>query len=290
VSRRSQMIYFVFAVSVLAQSVQNGALLNLSGEAAKVEFGGSLSLIHNSTEDELVCSGKIRASDVIIEGMNISVAEMMTEFVTMKEQVAKMFHTLTELTNSPISDETISPPPALPPTPLQPEIVTQYTVTYAGHTYRTLMSDVPVQGAGQRCHGQTWRVLPAGWEVAPDTDDVRNDVVIPYTWNTHVMILYNEAGLDSYYPGYTTRAGRSPAGGRFGDSQAKAQIRVDGGQTEMYAPWNCYQVLIRQAARRQLAAPILMDEDESIELPSVSAYDVDKTSSDAPSSDVNDSI
>ena len=69
VSRRSQMIYFVLAVSVLGQSVQNGALLQLTGEGAKVEFGGALTLIHNSTEDKLVCSGKIQASDVVISMM-----------------------------------------------------------------------------------------------------------------------------------------------------------------------------------------------------------------------------
>lgn len=62
--RRSQMIYLVLAVSLLGQAVQNGAVIELTGEAAKIEFGGALTLIHNSTEDELVCSGKIRASDI----------------------------------------------------------------------------------------------------------------------------------------------------------------------------------------------------------------------------------
>ena len=90
VSRRSQMIYFVFAVSVLAQSVQNGALLELTGDAAKIEFGGALTLIHNSTEDELVCSGKIRASDVVIEGTTTTVAEMVAEHASMKADIAAL--------------------------------------------------------------------------------------------------------------------------------------------------------------------------------------------------------
>ena len=85
------MIYFVLAVAVMGQTeetVQNGALLQLTGEAAKVEFGGVLTLIHNSTEDELVCSGKIRASDVVIEGTATTVADLIGEVATLKEDMA----------------------------------------------------------------------------------------------------------------------------------------------------------------------------------------------------------
>ena len=38
----SQMISFVLAVSVLGQAADNGGVLELIGEAAKVEFGGAL--------------------------------------------------------------------------------------------------------------------------------------------------------------------------------------------------------------------------------------------------------
>ena len=106
VLRRSQMIYFVLAVSVLGQAVQNGALLELTGEAARVEFGGALTLIHNSTEDELVCSGKIRASDVIIEGTTTTVGEMMTEHAAMKNDIAALKQFVGMM-----------PPPMPPPAP-----------------------------------------------------------------------------------------------------------------------------------------------------------------------------
>ena len=111
VLRRSQMIYFVLAVSVLGQAVQNGALLELTGEAAKIEFGGALSLIHNSTEDKLVCSGKIQASDVVIEGTSTTVAEMMADHAAMKADIAalKQFVGMMPPSLPP------SPPPSLPP-------------------------------------------------------------------------------------------------------------------------------------------------------------------------------
>ena len=84
------MIYFVLAVLVLGQAVQNGALLELTGEAAGVEFGGALTLIHNSTEDELVCSGKIRASDVVIEGTLTTVADLIGQMAILQEDMAAM--------------------------------------------------------------------------------------------------------------------------------------------------------------------------------------------------------
>jgi len=111
VLRRSQMIYFVLAVSVLGQAVQNGALLELSGEAAKIEFGGALSLIHNSTEDELVCSGKIRASDVIIEGTTTTVAEIVADYAAMKVDIAALKHFVGMM------PPPVSPPPSMPPPP-----------------------------------------------------------------------------------------------------------------------------------------------------------------------------
>ena len=50
-------------------------MLQVKGDAnneAKLEFGdefgGALTLIHNASEDQLTCSGKMQASDVIIEG------------------------------------------------------------------------------------------------------------------------------------------------------------------------------------------------------------------------------
>ena len=85
-ARRSQMIYFVFVASVLA--VQNGAVLEMTGDAAKIEFGGALTLIHNNTEDQLTCSGKIQASDVLIEGTSTTVADLIGEVATLRQEMA----------------------------------------------------------------------------------------------------------------------------------------------------------------------------------------------------------
>jgi len=87
------MIYFVLVASVLA--AQNGAVLELTGEAPKVEFGGALTLIHNATEDELVCSGKIRASDVVIEGTSTTVADLIGEVATLRQDMAHVLRSVT---------------------------------------------------------------------------------------------------------------------------------------------------------------------------------------------------
>ena len=80
------MIYLVFVTSVLA--VQNGAVLEMTGDAAKIEFGGALTLIHNATEDKLTCSGKIQASDVLIEGTSTTVADVIGEVAALRQEMA----------------------------------------------------------------------------------------------------------------------------------------------------------------------------------------------------------
>ena len=88
--RRSQMIYFVFVTSVLA--VQNGAVLEMTGDAAKIEFGGALTLIHNTSENQLTCSGKIQASDVLIEGTSTSVADLISRMATLETQMGHVLN------------------------------------------------------------------------------------------------------------------------------------------------------------------------------------------------------
>ena len=118
VSRRSQMIYFVLAVSVLGQAVQNGALLELAGNAAKVEFGGALTLIHNSTGDELVCSGKIRTSNVIIEGTTTTVADLIGEVAILRQEMTTIKQFVGMMPPPPMMPP-LTMPPSTPP-PLQP--------------------------------------------------------------------------------------------------------------------------------------------------------------------------
>lgn len=96
--------------------MQKGALLQLTGEAAKVEFGGALTLIHNSTEDKLVCSGKIQASDVVIEGTETTVADLIGEVATLREDMAAVKQ-FVGMMPPPASPPPAVPPPSLPPSP-----------------------------------------------------------------------------------------------------------------------------------------------------------------------------
>jgi hypothetical protein len=128
-------------------------------------------------------------------------------------------------------------------------------VLYGYHAYRTMNEFTRVDASHSdmpSCHGRHWRALPAGWEVAPDTKDVRDNVVTPHTWGTHLMVLFDENGLDSFYPAYRT-AGFPPAGEKFGNTQAKAQSRTNDAHfrnfTEYRCPWDCYQILIRRPIR-----------------------------------------
>ena len=91
-ARRSQMIYLVFVTSVLA--VQNGAVLEMTGDAAKIEFGGALTLIHNTAEDQLTCSGKTQASDVLIEGTSTTVADLIGEVAALRKNVVQFQDTV----------------------------------------------------------------------------------------------------------------------------------------------------------------------------------------------------
>ena len=104
------MIYFVLVASVLA--VQNGAVLEMTGDAAKIEFGGALTLIHNTTEDELVCSGKIKATDVLIEGTSTTVADLIGEVATLRQEMAdvKQFIGMMPLSMPPSTPSPLSPP------------------------------------------------------------------------------------------------------------------------------------------------------------------------------------
>jgi len=91
-------------VAALEAANGDGSSLQLTGDTPKVEFGGALTLIHNATEDELVCSGKIRASDVIIEGTSTTVADLIGEVATLRQEMAAVRAFVGMM-----------PPPAMPP-------------------------------------------------------------------------------------------------------------------------------------------------------------------------------
>jgi len=99
--------------SVLA--VQNGAVLEMTGDAAKIEFGGALTLIHNNTEDQLTCSGKIQASDVLIEGTSTTVADLIGEVATLRQEMAAVKAFVGMMPPPVVSSPVSPPPPAVPP-------------------------------------------------------------------------------------------------------------------------------------------------------------------------------
>lgn len=111
------MIAFLMAVnSVLA--VQNGALLELTGEAPMIKFDGALTLVHNATEDKLACSGEFEAADVRIAGTTTTVAELILKVGSLESDVAALKQ-FVGMMPPPASPSPEMPPPSSPP-PLPP--------------------------------------------------------------------------------------------------------------------------------------------------------------------------
>ena len=101
------------------------------------------------------------------------------------------------------------------------------TLRYNGYEYRTLMDTTPARTA-EVCHTSTNPLpIPSGYELAPDTADIRTNVVAAHPWSTDVMVL------DSL-KGYGTASFRP--GEEFGDAQPKA-VRTGSGM--WFCPWSC---------------------------------------------------
>jgi hypothetical protein len=85
-----QMIYFLMATLVLGQ---NPTKLKISGVQSVLQFGSendSVTLVRDATEDELVCSGKIKASDMLIEGTSTTVAALIGEVANLRQEMGQM--------------------------------------------------------------------------------------------------------------------------------------------------------------------------------------------------------
>jgi len=101
------MIHFILVASVLGQDPTR---FQIAGTQSVIQFGSqddSVTLIRNATEDELVCSGKFKATDVLIEGTTTTVAQMMAEHATMKDDIAALKRFVGMMPPS-------SPPPSFP--------------------------------------------------------------------------------------------------------------------------------------------------------------------------------
>jgi len=117
------------------------------------------------------------------------------------------------------------------------------TVVHDGYEYRTLMPGVIADGLTPKCHQPgRWLALPGeGWELAPDTPEIRQNVVAVHSWSSHVVVLASMKGITTRMYG----TGHEP-GTEFGDMQPKARMRYVLGVRQWTCPWTCYQILIRR--------------------------------------------
>jgi len=130
---------------------------------------------------------------------------------------------------------------------------TSATIVHDGFEYRTLMPGVSADGIVPKCHRPgLWLPLPdEGWEIAPDTADIRHNVVAMHSWSSQVVVLSSLKGIITriaYRPkpiGALFSRGFIP-GSEFGDMQPKAKARYRNGVKEWTCPWTCYQILIRR--------------------------------------------
>lgn len=113
------------------------------------------------------------------------------------------------------------------------------TVVHEGYEYRTIMDGIEVDTNRDVCHTSSmWLALPDGYELAPDTSEIVNEVVAAHLWSTDVMVL-------SSMKAYGTA--RFSTGIEYGDHQDKAVSRLDPhGETLWSCPWTCYQILVRR--------------------------------------------
>eukprot|EP00746_Dinoflagellata_sp_MGD_P121926 gnl/MRDRNA2_/MRDRNA2_56960_c0_seq1.p1 gnl/MRDRNA2_/MRDRNA2_56960_c0~~gnl/MRDRNA2_/MRDRNA2_56960_c0_seq1.p1 ORF type:complete len:1285 (+),score=247.53 gnl/MRDRNA2_/MRDRNA2_56960_c0_seq1:89-3943(+) len=118
-----------------------------------------------------------------------------------------------------------------------------YTILYDGYEYRAIQEDALVdkvmrQQSDAKCH-TSWHPLPEGYELVPDTAELRK-VLTQHTWSAHSVVLKS-------LKAYTTFSGNGIVLGQvFGDSQDKAHRRVKNGVVEYTCPWECYQILMRR--------------------------------------------
>mmetsp|Transcript_126551 Transcript_126551/g.252963 ORF Transcript_126551/g.252963 Transcript_126551/m.252963 type:complete len:1348 (-) Transcript_126551:167-4210(-) len=118
------------------------------------------------------------------------------------------------------------------------------SIIHGAYAYRTMVDGVEVDGTPFRNQTDQWFPLPPGYEVAPDTADVRSSVVAPHTWSTQIVVLGSLKGYCSR--GHTRTPGAEWRGQRGTLSGAMAEVRNNNGISEYRTPWTQFQVLIRR--------------------------------------------
>merc|ERR1711998_409557 len=121
-----KMIYFVFVASVLGQQAAlNGAVLELTGQTPRLIYGqldasDSLTLTRNASEDKLICSGEFEAADLRIAGTSTTVADLIGEVATLRQEMAAL-KAFVGMMPPPAVPLPAVPPPSFPPPASPPE-------------------------------------------------------------------------------------------------------------------------------------------------------------------------
>ena len=80
-------------------------------------------------------------------------------------------------------------------------------VSYNGYIYRTLLG-ADVNGTGQSSGAeQTYTSMPEGFEVAPDNQDIVDNVIAPYKWDIWRICTESKAWGTLHYEAYNNTAG-----------------------------------------------------------------------------------
>jgi hypothetical protein len=76
---------------------------------------------------------------------------------------------------------------------------TSAQVSYGGYNYQTLYG-APVAGATQDTNEeQTYRSIPSGFAIAPDEDDIVQQVIAPHTWDAWRLCTFSKCWAGQHY-------------------------------------------------------------------------------------------
>ena len=110
-------------------------------------------------------------------------------------------------------------------------------VSYDGYIYRTLL-DADVNGNGKSTSAeQTYTTMPAGYSVAPDDQDIVDNVIAPYKWDVWRLCTESKAWGTLHYEAYNNTAG--------GLKNSTKMWEKNGGDYRIISGSSYYRLLIR---------------------------------------------
>ena len=87
------MLRYMVLAMVVPLAYATGAVIELTGQTPRVIYGqldssDALTLTRNTSEDKLVCSGEFEAADLRIAGTSTTVADLIAEVATLRQDMA----------------------------------------------------------------------------------------------------------------------------------------------------------------------------------------------------------